>query len=117
MTLAVLLHQSERRPANVIRYFPTQALGFSFKDYYFKSLLGFKKNKSCWKWFAGNVASGAAGASSLLFIYSLDYTHTRLASDAKSMNDGGIAISQGCMPLYKPLERKLNCVRYSFSVG
>ncbi|KAF8922612.1 ATP:ADP antiporter [Mucidula mucida] len=75
--------------ANVIRYFPTQALNFAFKDY-FKALFGFKKNEGYWKWFAGNVASGgAAGASSLLFVYSLDYARTRLANDAKSSKGGG----------------------------
>lgn len=43
---------------------------------YFKSLFGFKKDKGYWKWFGGNIASGAsAGASLLLFIYSLDYVH------------------------------------------
>jgi solute carrier family 25 (adenine nucleotide translocator) protein 4/5/6/31 len=42
--------------ANVIRYFPTQALNFAFKDY-FKSLFGFKKSEGYWKWFAGNIAS------------------------------------------------------------
>lgn len=75
--------------ANVIRYFPTQALNFAFKDY-FKSLFGYKKDKDgYWKWFAGNLASGgAAGASSLLFVYSLDYARTRLANDAKSSKTG-----------------------------
>jgi len=75
--------------ANVIRYFPTQALNFAFKDY-FKSLFGFKKNDGYWKWFAGNIASGgAAGASSLLFVYSLDFARTRLANDNKSSKVGG----------------------------
>ncbi|QRV86287.1 mitochondrial carrier protein [Ceratobasidium sp. AG-Ba] len=69
---------------NVIRYFPTQALNFSFKDY-FKAMFGFKREESWWKWFGGNVASGAAaGASSSVFVYSLDFARTRLASDAKS---------------------------------
>jgi solute carrier family 25 (adenine nucleotide translocator) protein 4/5/6/31 len=41
-------------------------------------------------WFGGNLASrGAAGASSLLFVYSLDYARTRLANDAKSLKKGG----------------------------
>uniref|UniRef100_A0A6N2LXD1 ADP/ATP translocase n=1 Tax=Salix viminalis TaxID=40686 RepID=A0A6N2LXD1_SALVM len=64
--------------ANVIRYFPTQD--------YFKRLFNFKKDKDgYWKWFAGNLASGgAAGASSLLFVYSLDYARTRLANDSKA---------------------------------
>jgi len=76
--------------ANVIRYFPTQALNFAFKDQ-FKRLFGRdKKRDGYWVWFAGNLASGgAAGASSLLFVYSLDYARTRLANDAKSAKKGG----------------------------
>ncbi|KAK6802923.1 hypothetical protein RDI58_000707 [Solanum bulbocastanum] len=76
--------------ANVIRYFPTQALNFAFKDY-FKRLFNFKKDRDgYWKWFAGNLASGGgAGASSLLFVYSLDYARTRLANDAKAAKKGG----------------------------
>nr|DAD38188.1 TPA_asm: hypothetical protein HUJ06_008829 [Nelumbo nucifera] len=76
--------------ANVIRYFPTQALNFAFKDY-FKRMFNFKKDRDgYWKWFAGNLASGgAAGASSLLFVYSLDYARTRLANDAKAAKKGG----------------------------
>jgi len=76
--------------ANVIRYFPTQALNFAFRDY-FKKMFGFRKDKDgYWKWFAGNLASGAAaGASSLVFVYSLDYARTRLANDAKQSKKGG----------------------------
>lgn len=76
--------------ANVIRYFPTQALNFAFKDY-FKKLFGMRKDKDgYWWWFAGNLASGgAAGACSLFFVYSLDYARTRLANDAKSAKKGG----------------------------
>ncbi|KAG6912005.1 hypothetical protein DXG01_000253 [Tephrocybe rancida] len=87
--------------ANVIRYFPTQALNFAFKDY-FKSLFGFKKNDGYWTWFAGNVASGgAAGASSLLFVYSLDYARTRLANDAKSAKGGGARQFNGLVDVYR----------------
>ncbi|KAF5355713.1 hypothetical protein D9756_003723 [Leucocoprinus leucothites] len=87
--------------ANVIRYFPTQALNFAFKDY-FKSLFGFKKSEGYWRWFAGNVASGgAAGASSLLFVYSLDYARTRLANDAKSAKGGGARQFNGLVDVYK----------------
>jgi solute carrier family 25 (adenine nucleotide translocator) protein 4/5/6/31 len=76
--------------ANVIRYFPTQALNFAFKDKY-KRMFGFNKDRDgYWKWFAGNLMSGgAAGATSLLFVYSLDYARTRLANDAKSTKKGG----------------------------
>ncbi|WOH05638.1 hypothetical protein DCAR_0625058 [Daucus carota subsp. sativus] len=87
--------------ANVIRYFPTQALNFAFKDY-FKSLFNFKKDESYWKWFAGNLASGgAAGASSLLFVYSLDYARTRLANDAKAAKKGGERQFNGLVDVYK----------------
>ncbi|KAF8901996.1 mitochondrial carrier [Mucidula mucida] len=42
------------------------------------------------KWFAGNLLSGAAaGASSMIFVYSLDFARTRLANDAKSTRGGG----------------------------
>ncbi|KAL4881320.1 mitochondrial carrier domain-containing protein [Aspergillus karnatakaensis] len=76
--------------ANVIRYFPTQALNFAFRDTY-KSMFNYKKDRDGYaKWMAGNLASGgAAGATSLLFVYSLDYARTRLANDAKSTKAGG----------------------------
>src|SRR4051812_34911917 len=76
--------------ANVIRYFPTQALNFAFKDY-FKRMFGYDKKRDGYtKWFAGNLASGgAAGAASLTFVYSLDFARTRLANDAKSAKKGG----------------------------
>ncbi|XP_059443392.1 ADP,ATP carrier protein 1, mitochondrial [Corylus avellana] len=88
--------------ANVIRYFPTQALNFAFKDY-FKRLFNFKKDKDgYWKWFAGNLASGgAAGASSLLFVYSLDYARTRLANDSKAAKKGGERQFNGLVDVYR----------------
>jgi len=69
--------------ANVIRYFPTQALNFAFKDKYKQIFLGgVDKNKQFWRYFMGNLASGgAAGATSLCFVYPLDFARTRLAAD------------------------------------
>jgi len=88
--------------ANVIRYFPTQALNFAFKDQ-FKRMFGFSKEKDgYWKWFAGNLASGgAAGACSLLFVYSLDYARTRLANDSKSAKKGGTRQFNGLIDVYR----------------
>lgn len=44
--------------ANVIRYFPTQALNFAFRDTY-KSMFAFKKDRDGYaKWMMGNLASG-----------------------------------------------------------
>jgi len=88
--------------ANVIRYFPTQALNFAFKDY-FKRKLGYNKDKDgYWMWFAGNLASGgAAGAASLAFVYSLDYARTRLANDNKSAKKGGERQFNGLLDVYR----------------
>jgi len=75
--------------ANVIRYFPTQALNFAFKDTYKKLFIeGVDKKKQFWKFFAGNLASGgAAGATSLCFVYPLDFARTRLAADVGKGTD------------------------------
>jgi solute carrier family 25 (adenine nucleotide translocator) protein 4/5/6/31 len=88
--------------ANVIRYFPTQALNFAFRDK-FKKMFGYKKDVDGYaKWMAGNLASGgAAGATSLLFVYSLDYARTRLANDAKSAKKGGERQFNGLIDVYK----------------
>ncbi|KAL7633987.1 UNVERIFIED_CONTAM: hypothetical protein RMT77_015948 [Armadillidium vulgare] len=69
--------------ANVIRYFPTQALNFAFKDKYKQVFLGgVDKRTQFWRFFLGNLASGgAAGATSLCFVYPLDFARTRLAAD------------------------------------
>nr|AGA16550.1 ADP/ATP carrier [Cryptocaryon irritans] len=68
--------------ANVLRYFPTQALNFAFKDTYKKYLCPFNPKTEKFKFFLGNLASGgAAGASSLMFVYPLDFARTRLAAD------------------------------------
>ncbi|XP_076623117.1 ADP,ATP carrier protein-like [Colletes latitarsis] len=68
--------------ANVIRYFPTQALNFAFKDKFKILFLEGVPKDAFWKQFAGNLASGgAAGATSLLFVYPLDFARTRLAAD------------------------------------
>jgi len=87
--------------ANVLRYFPTQALNFAFKDQ-FKRMFGYSKEKDgYWKWFGGNLASGgAAGAASLLFVYSLDYARTRLANDAKAAKKGGERQFNGLFDVY-----------------
>jgi len=70
--------------ANVLRYFPTQALNFAFKDS-IKAIFATPKDASAQRKFATNIASGgAAGTLSLLFVYSLDYARTRLANDNKS---------------------------------
>merc|ERR1711892_398197 len=59
--------------ANVLRYFPTQALNFAFKDS-IKAVFRTPKDAPNYMKFGTNIASGgAAGTMSLLFVYSLDY--------------------------------------------
>ena len=46
----------------MIRYFPTQALNFAFKDY-FKTIFGKKRQDGYLPFLLGNVASGAAAGA------------------------------------------------------
>lgn len=86
--------------ANVVRYFPTQALNFAFKDQV-KAMFKVDKNESTLSKFAKNIASGGvAGALSLTFVYSLDFARTRLASDLKGKN-GGERQYNGLIDVYK----------------
>jgi len=87
--------------ANCIRYFPTQALNFAFKDQV-KALFKPKKSDGNALKFGKNIASGgAAGAMSLFFVYSLDYCRTRLANDAKAGKKGGERQFNGMIDVYR----------------
>lgn len=67
---------------NIIRYFPTQAFNFAFKDTIKALFPKYSAKTDFGKFFAVNMASGGlAGAGSLCFVYPLDYARTRLASD------------------------------------
>ena len=67
---------------NVIRYFPTQAFNFAFKDSIKKIFPKYSPKDEFGKFFLVQLASGGlAGAGSLCIVYPLDYARTRLASD------------------------------------
>lgn len=67
---------------NILRYFPTQAFNFAFKDTIKKIFPRYDAKKEFGKFFLVNMASGGlAGAGSLCIVYPLDYARTRLASD------------------------------------
>ncbi|KNC74879.1 ADP,ATP carrier protein [Sphaeroforma arctica JP610] len=70
---------------NVLRYFPTQAFNFAFKDS-IKTLFPKTNKDTPFLTNLGiNMASGGlAGAGSLTIVYPLDYARTRLASDVGS---------------------------------
>jgi len=85
--------------ANVLRYFPTQALNFAFKDK-IKAIFATPKSAPTWQKFATNIASGGcAGSLSLCFVYSLDFARTRLANDAKGK--GGERQYNGLIDVYR----------------
>jgi len=70
---------------NVIRYFPTQAFNFAFKDTIKTLFPKYNPKTQFGMFFLVNMASGGlAGAGSLCFVYPLDYARTRLASDVGS---------------------------------
>jgi len=89
--------------ANCLRYFPTQALNFMFKER-IKAQFKTKKTDAAPVRLGKNVmAGGCAGTASLCFVYSLDYARTRLANDVKSVKKGGAAERQysGLFDVYK----------------
>jgi solute carrier family 25 (adenine nucleotide translocator) protein 4/5/6/31 len=67
---------------NVIRYFPTQAFNFAFKDSIKQLFPKYSPKDQFGMFFLVQMASGGlAGAGSLCIVYPLDYARTRLASD------------------------------------
>jgi len=85
--------------ANVLRYFPTQALNFAFKGQ-IKSMFATPADAPNWRKFATNIASGGfAGSMSLTVVYSLDYARTRLANDSKGKD--GTRKYNGLIDVYK----------------
>jgi solute carrier family 25 (adenine nucleotide translocator) protein 4/5/6/31 len=96
---------------NVIRYFPTQAFNFAFKDTIKAMFPRYSSKTDFGMFFLVNMASGGlAGAGSLCIVYPLDYARTRLASDvgsgAKTFNGLGDCLVKtakgpgGVMSLY-----------------
>merc|ERR550537_2030925 len=72
---------------NILRYFPTQAFNFAFKDTIKAMFPKYNPKKDFGAFFGVNMASGGlAGAGSLTIVYPLDYARTRLASDVGSGN-------------------------------
>jgi len=87
--------------ANCLRYFPTQALNFAFKDK-IKAQFKVTKEDGFGTKLGKNIAAGGlAGAMSLMFVYSLDYARTRLANDNKSAKKGGERQFNGLVDVYK----------------
>lgn len=68
--------------SNVVRYFPTQALNFAFKDSIKRQFPRYDPKTHFFKSLMTNCASGGlAGSLSLAVVYPLDFIRTRLATD------------------------------------
>jgi len=68
--------------ANIIRYFPTQAISLSCKDKYQAMLPNYNKKTEFWKFFGKMLFTGGmAGATALCFVYPLDFARTRMGVD------------------------------------
>lgn len=69
--------------ANLLRYFPTQAINFACKEQFQEMFIPEDQTGvSFWKLLGGNLlAGGLAGASSMIVVYPMDLVRTRLAAD------------------------------------
>lgn len=68
-------------PVNVICYFPTQALKFTFKDKCKQAFLGaVNQHTQFWKYFPGTLASGVVARATSLCL-PLEFIRTRLVAD------------------------------------
>lgn len=85
---------------NCLRYFPTQALNFAFKDQVKAQFKPSADDSYLTKLGKNLAAGGIAGALSLLFVYHLDYARTRLTNDVKG-KDGAKRQYSGMVDVYK----------------
>ena len=67
---------------NVLRYFPTTALNFAFKDFFNRRFENSPLRKTSGGIFFTNVLSGGmAGSCCMTFVYPLEFARTRLGVD------------------------------------
>jgi solute carrier family 25 (adenine nucleotide translocator) protein 4/5/6/31 len=85
--------------ANVVRYFPTTALNFGFKDFYRRQFVNANPATDKYRYGMQNVlAGGLAGCSCMVFVYPLDFARTRMGADVgKDMADRQFQSLTHCM--------------------
>lgn len=67
---------------NIIRYFPTTAFNFAFKDSINRRFNKYSSKENPFKFFCANMlAGGIAGMGSTLIVYPLDFARTRMGVD------------------------------------
>lgn len=85
---------------NVVRYFPTQALGFSFKEYFNSWFTVHKETKDDKIKYLGVriLSGGLAGAATTVFVHPLDFARTRLGVDlGKNLSEREFAGLNDCL--------------------
>lgn len=87
--------------APVIRYFPEHAVTFACKNQ-FRALFKIRREAPFWKNLCTSIAAGAAASTtSLLFVYSLVYAQTRLATDVVGGGGEGRRQFDGLVDVYR----------------
>jgi solute carrier family 25 (adenine nucleotide translocator) protein 4/5/6/31 len=98
--------------ANCLRYFPTQAMNFAFKEKYQSIFVKPKEEVGFALWFLGFLAAGgAAGATALTVSYPLEYTYTRLAADVGGGHGHGAPAAAGAAPAQRQYTGIIDCMR------
>jgi solute carrier family 25 (adenine nucleotide translocator) protein 4/5/6/31 len=68
--------------ANILRYFPTTAFNFGFKDFFNRTFNKYDPVKNPNLFMLGNImAGGSAGACCMFLVYPLDFSRTRMGVD------------------------------------
>jgi len=77
---------------NCLRYFPTTAMNFAFKEKYQNMFVPERTKDNFGRWFGGYLlAGGAAGATSLTVAYPLEFAYTRVAADVGNKQFSGMS--------------------------
>jgi solute carrier family 25 (adenine nucleotide translocator) protein 4/5/6/31 len=77
---------------NCLRYFPTTAMNFAFKERYQEMFVPTRTKDNFLQWFGGYLlAGGAAGATSLTVAYPLEFAYTRVAADVGNKQFKGMS--------------------------
>lgn len=89
--------------ANIIRYFPTTAFNFAFKDFFLRTFQKYDPKTQPNLFLLGNVlAGGSAGACCMLIVYPLDFARTRLGVDVGKHGEKQFKSLTHCfMSIYK----------------
>lgn len=88
---------------NVIRYFPTTAFNFAFKDYFIRTFQKYDPVKQPNMFLLGNLlAGGSAGMCCTMIVYPLDFARTRLGVDVGKSGEAQFKSLSHCfMHIYR----------------